>query len=69
MTSPKVLLKEVFQTVRSKAFFFLISIIFSFPYGHPVAAYLFFHVFPSFLHFLQQRVVEDSSEVIFEQTI
>jgi len=34
-----------------------IQSILSFPYGHPVAAYVFFLVFPSILSVLQQRVL------------
>jgi hypothetical protein len=42
-----------------------ISSIFSFPYGHPVAAYAFFLVFPSFLSFLLTFLDEEKDDQFF----
>jgi len=61
-TGPHPPPKPVLHTVRSSAsFFFSIYSILSYHSGHPIAAYVFFLVFPSPLSFLKWRVLADSS--------
>jgi hypothetical protein len=63
-TGPQPLPKPVLHTVRSSAYYSIYSIL-SYHSGHPIAAYVFFLVFPSPLSFplsvLQWRVLAESS--------
>jgi len=66
------LLESYFSTQCNLILPLSIDSILVFPYGRPVAAYIFFLVFTSFLsfriYFLQYRILEGSSYAVREQS-